>query len=54
MISGDYYLKTDGTIVRACNPQVAQPSGTFISISVGATMACGVKTDGSIYCWSIT
>jgi hypothetical protein len=58
MISGDqyaYYLKTDGTIVSACpNPRVAQPSGTFISVSVGATMACEVKEDGTIYCWPIT
>jgi len=58
MISGDdhhvYYFRTDGTIVEACpDPQVAPPSGTFISISVGSTMACGVRADGTIYCWSI-
>jgi hypothetical protein len=58
MISGDHYvylLRTDGTIVNSCpGPQVALPWGTFMSVSVGSTMACGVKTDGSIYCWQIT
>jgi hypothetical protein len=51
IISGNYLLRTDGTIVESCASGIAPPSGTFISVSVGSTMACGVKTDGTIDCW---
>lgn len=54
-MSGAYRLRTDGTIVTVCpSPRFPSPSGTFISISVGSTMACGVRTDATIYCWSIS
>lgn len=54
VISWGYLIKADGTIVSWCpNPVLAPPLGTFISVSVGSTMACGVRTDGTIYCWSI-
>jgi hypothetical protein len=51
-ISGIYLLRTDGTIVAWCAVGITPPLGTFLSISVGATMACGVKTDDTIDCWS--
>jgi hypothetical protein len=58
MVSGDYgqyLLKTDGTIVMFCsNPQSPPPSDRFISISVGSNIACGVKVDGTVYCWWIS
>jgi hypothetical protein len=51
IISGNYLLRTDGTIVEFCPAGSTPPSGTFTSVSVGSTMACGVKTDGTIDCW---
>jgi hypothetical protein len=55
MMSGAYRLKADGTIVTMCpSPRFPTPPGTFMSLSVGSRMACGVRTDGTIYCWSIT
>jgi hypothetical protein len=30
---------------------VTSRPGPFISVSEGATMACGVKTDGTVACW---
>jgi hypothetical protein len=55
MISWGYLIKADGTVVTWCpNPRLAPPAGTFISVSVGSTMACGVRTDGTIYCWPIS
>ena len=29
----------------------AQPTGTYVSVSAGASHACGVRTDGSVECW---
>jgi hypothetical protein len=51
IIDYNYLLRTDGTIVEWCASGITSPSGTFISVSVGSTMACGVKTDGTIDCW---
>jgi hypothetical protein len=51
IIGDNYLLRTDGTIAESCASGIAPPSGTFISVSVGSTMACGVKTDGTIDCW---
>jgi len=31
--------------------QSAPPSGTFRLLGVGATNACGIKTDGAVACW---
>jgi hypothetical protein len=55
MISGAYRLRADGTIVTMCpSPRFPSPPGTFISLSVGSTLACGVRTNGIIDCWSIS
>jgi hypothetical protein len=46
---------TSQTCVASYTSAAATLSGdtVFISVSVGATMACAVKDDGTIYCWSI-
>jgi hypothetical protein len=54
MISGDYLLKTDGSVVGFCKSASSLPSGNFVSISVGSTIACGVKPDGTVDCWWIS
>jgi hypothetical protein len=40
-------VKSEGTI--DCG--FPTPGGTFISVSAGVSIACGVKTDGSLACW---
>lgn len=54
MLSGDYLLKSDGTVASWCpDPQFVPPSGTYVSISAGSTMACAIAADGTSACWTI-
>jgi hypothetical protein len=54
MISGDFLLTADGTIVRTCPlSEFFTPTGTFTSVSVGSRMGCAVRADGTVFCWAI-